>query len=45
VILGGQGSDRTLQTIRQQIGDMPNRTNARNMAVALALGSPDFQKD
>ena len=45
VILGGQGTPETLQTIRQQIGDMPNRVNARNMAVALALGSPDFQKE
>jgi uncharacterized protein (DUF1800 family) len=45
VILGGQGSAQTLQTIRQQIGDMPNHVNARNMAVALALGSPDFQKE
>ena len=45
VILGGQGSARTLQTIREQIGDMPNQRNARNMAVALALGSPDFQKE
>ncbi len=44
-ILGGRGSDHTLQTIRQQIGDMPNRTNARAMAVALALGSPDFQRE
>jgi uncharacterized protein (DUF1800 family) len=44
VILGGQGSERTLQVIRQQINDLPNTGNARAMAVALALGSPDFQK-
>ncbi len=44
-ILGGQASEQTLRTIRQQIGDMPNQLNARNLAVALALGSPDFQKE
>ena len=44
-VLGGQASDRTLETIRQQIADLPNPRNARAMAVALALGSPDFQKE
>jgi uncharacterized protein (DUF1800 family) len=44
LILGGQGSDHTLQAIRRQINDLPNTTSARTMAVALALGSPDFQK-
>jgi uncharacterized protein (DUF1800 family) len=44
-VLGGQGSEHTLQVIRQQIGDMPNAANARAMAVGLALGSPDFQRE
>ncbi len=44
-ILGGQGGEHTLQVIRQQIGDLPNQGNARAMAVALALGSPDFQRE
>jgi uncharacterized protein (DUF1800 family) len=44
-ILGGQGSDHALETIRQQVGDLPNAANARAMAVALALGSPDFQRE
>ena len=45
VILGGQAGDHTLSTIRRQIEDMRNPVNARAMAVALALGSPDFQKE
>jgi len=44
-ILGGQGSGHTLEVIRQQIDDLPNAVSARTMAVALALGSPDFQKE
>ncbi len=44
VVLGGQASDRTLRTIRRQVADLPNTVNARAMAVALALGSPDFQR-
>jgi uncharacterized protein (DUF1800 family) len=45
VVLGGQGSEHTLETIRQQIADLRNPVNARTMAVALALGSPDFEKE
>jgi len=45
VVLGGQASVRTLQAIRRQIDDLPNPANARAMAIALALGSPDFQKE
>ncbi len=45
VILGGQGSEHTLATIRRQIEGLPNTKNARTMAVALALGSPDFQRE
>ena len=45
VILGGQASDHTTSTIRRQIDDLPNPVNARAMAIALALGSPDFQKE
>ncbi len=44
-VLGGQGSEHTLEVIRQQIGDMPNAANARATAVGLALGSPDFQRE
>ncbi len=44
VVLGGQGSEHTLQVIRQQVADLRDPAAARTMAVALALGSPDFQK-
>ena len=45
VILAGQGSERTLRVIRQQIGGLTDPDRARAMAVGLALGSPDFQKE
>jgi len=44
VILGGQASANTLRVIRQQIDDLADPYTARAMAVGLALGSPDFQK-
>ena len=43
-ILGGQGSDNTLRVIRQQIADLADPRAARTMAVGLALGSPEFQR-
>jgi uncharacterized protein (DUF1800 family) len=43
-ILGGQASPNTLRVIRQQIDDVGDARNARALAVGLALGSPDFQK-
>jgi uncharacterized protein (DUF1800 family) len=43
-VLGGQGSKHTLQVIREQVDSMPNPANARSMAIGLALGSPDFQR-
>jgi uncharacterized protein (DUF1800 family) len=44
VILGGQATQNTLRVIRQQIDDVADARNARSLAVGLALGSPDFQK-
>ena len=43
-ILGGQGSEHTLRVLRRQIDDLQDPLVARTMAVGLALGSPDFQK-
>jgi len=43
-ILGGQASPNALRVIRQQIDDVRDPRNARTLAVGLALGSPDFQK-
>lgn len=44
VILGGQASDNTLRVLRQQLNDVNDPRQARTMAVGLALGSPEFQK-
>jgi uncharacterized protein (DUF1800 family) len=44
VILGGRGGERTLRVIREQIADLSDPGAARAMAVGLALGSPDFQR-
>ena len=43
-ILGGQGSANTLQVIRRQIDDLHDPRVVRAMAVGLALGSPEFQR-
>lgn len=43
-ILGGQASANTLRVLRQQIADIGDPRMARTMAVGLALGSPDFQR-
>ncbi len=44
VILGGQASPNTLRVLREQVADARDPRQARTMAVAFALGSPDFQK-
>jgi uncharacterized protein (DUF1800 family) len=44
VILGGQASANTLRVLRQQIDDLNDPRMARTMAVGLALGSPEFQR-
>lgn len=43
-LFGGRGSSRTLTVIRRQIGDEPDPDLRRALALALALGSPDFQR-
>ncbi|MFQ5550003.1 MAG: DUF1800 domain-containing protein [Gemmatimonadales bacterium] len=42
-LLGGRGSAHTLDVIRRQVADLRPR-DARTLAVALALGSPEFQR-
>lgn len=44
VILGGAMSDHTRSTILDQIADLTDPAAARTMAVGLALGGPDFQR-
>ncbi len=44
-VLGGQGSEHTLQVIRAQVDSLRNPVAARATAVGLALGSPDFQRE
>ncbi|HEY2805566.1 MAG TPA: DUF1800 domain-containing protein [Gemmatimonadales bacterium] len=43
-ILAGMASPNTLRVIRQQIDDINDPSAARAMAVGLALGSPEFQR-
>jgi uncharacterized protein (DUF1800 family) len=43
-VLAGQASANTLRVIREQIADQPEPRMARALAVGLALGSPDFQR-
>ena len=43
-ILGGQASANTLQVIRGQIDDLADPLVIRAMAIGLALGSPEFQR-
>ena len=43
-ILGGQASANTLQVIRRQIDDLADPRVIRAMAIGLALGSPEFQR-
>lgn len=43
-ILGGAMSDRTRSTIRRELADLTDPRAARAMAVGLALGGPEFQR-
>lgn len=43
LVLNGAASARTVEVIARQIADLPPE-QARTMAVALALGSPEFQR-
>ena len=43
-LLGGAMSAHTRSVIAQQIADVPDATARRNLAVGLALGGPEFQK-
>jgi uncharacterized protein (DUF1800 family) len=44
VILAGMGSPATLQTIRVELHAIDDPTSRRVVALALGLGSPDFQR-
>jgi uncharacterized protein (DUF1800 family) len=44
VVLGGAMSEHTRTTILQQIADLTDPRAARMMAVGLAIGGPDFQR-
>ncbi len=44
VILSGRMSDRTRQVILEQIADLSDPVSARAVAVGLAIGGPEFQK-
>jgi hypothetical protein len=44
LILGGRMTPRTRQVILAQLADIPNPGAARALAVGLALGGPEFQK-
>jgi hypothetical protein len=43
-LMGGGMSAATRGVILRHIADLPNPDLARAMAVGLALGSPDFQR-
>jgi uncharacterized protein (DUF1800 family) len=43
-ILGGAMSANTRRVILEQIADLPGAERARALAVGLALGSPEFQR-
>ena len=43
-ILGGTMSENTKQVLRRQLADIPDPTQARALAVGLAIGGPEFQK-
>ncbi len=44
LVLGGAGSQRTLTAIQKQVAGVRDPVRARQLAVALALASPDFQR-
>ncbi len=43
-VLGGAMSDHTRQTIIKELADVPDAGAARALAVGLALGGPEFQR-
>src|SRR5947207_12291449 len=43
-ILSGMMSENTKQVLRRQLADIPDPTQARALAVGLAIGGPEFQK-
>jgi len=43
-VLGGGMSERTRRTILQELRDLTDPRTARAMAVGLALGGPEFQR-
>jgi len=43
-ILGGAMSEHTRSVIVSELGDVPDPVHGRALAVGLALGSPEFQR-
>src|SRR5438128_1315149 len=43
-ILGGTMSENTKQVLRRQLADIPDPIQARALAVGLAIGGPEFQR-
>jgi uncharacterized protein (DUF1800 family) len=43
-ILGGRMTDRTRQVILEQLAEVPDPLSARALAIGLALGGPEFQR-
>jgi len=44
VILGGTMTENTREVIRRQLSDISNSVQARALAVGLAIGGPEFQR-
>jgi uncharacterized protein (DUF1800 family) len=44
VVLGGAMSAHTRQVLRRQLADVPDPAQARALAIGLALGGPEFQR-
>jgi hypothetical protein len=44
LILGGKMSRDTRKVILEQIADLPDPATARALAVGLAIGGPEFQR-
>jgi uncharacterized protein (DUF1800 family) len=44
VVLGGEMTPQTRQTILKELADVPDNRAARALAVGLALGGPEFQR-
>ena len=43
-VLGGAMSQQTRQTILKELADVPDPRMARALAVGLAIGGPEFQR-